>query len=96
MTVGDHALLATVERSQQRARAKATETPLRSSPAQFDLSRPRVRREIKLIDTLLRTTSELELDQARVRLSEVEQQLQDARIAHHRDSAPRPPEGVWR
>jgi hypothetical protein len=49
---------------------------------QFDLSRPRVRREITLIESI-RATSELELEQARTRLTEVEQQLRDAHIARH-------------
>jgi hypothetical protein len=39
---------------------------------QFDLSRPRVRREIKLIDNL-RASSELQLRQARARQHELEQ-----------------------
>jgi len=49
---------------------------------EFDLSRPRVRREIKLIESV-RVTSEIELEHARARLSDVEQQLRDAGIARH-------------
>ena len=52
---------------------------------QFDLSRPCVRREIKLIEGI-RSTSEHELAQARARLAEVEQQLRDAYIARHQAS----------
>jgi hypothetical protein len=52
---------------------------------QFDLSRPCVRREIKLIEGV-RATSEHELAQARTRLAQVEQQLRDARIARHQAS----------
>ena len=59
----------------------------------FDLSRPRVRHEIKLNDTL-RATSQLELDQARASLAEVEQQLRDARITPHRLQQPRPRDDV--
>ena len=49
---------------------------------EFDLSHPRVRREIKLIESV-RVTSEIELEHARARLSDVEQKLRDAGIARH-------------
>jgi hypothetical protein len=52
---------------------------------QLDLSRPRVRHEIKLIEGI-RATSEYELAQARARLTQVEQQLRDAYIARHQAS----------
>jgi hypothetical protein len=42
----------------------------------FDLSRPRVRREIKLIESA-RASSEIELEHTRAHLIEAERQLQD-------------------
>jgi len=58
---------------------------LKEFARQFKISRPCVRREIKLIEGI-RTTSEHELAQARLRLTEVEQQLRDAYLALHQAS----------
>lgn len=65
-----------------RLEGKSDRDALKEFARQFDLSRPCVRREIKLIEGI-RATSERELAQVRARLTEVEQQLRDARIAGH-------------
>lgn len=71
----DHPLVHRVEGESDR-------DALEEFARQFDLSRPRVRHEIKLIEDI-RATSEHELAQARARLTQVEQQLRDAYIACH-------------
>lgn len=50
---------------------------------QFDLSRPRVREQIKLIDDA-RAQLELELDRAREQNRQLAQQLRDAKVERHR------------
>jgi hypothetical protein len=68
-----------------RLEGKSDRDALQEFARRFDLSRPCVRREIKLIEGI-RATSEHELAQARARLAEVEQQLRDAHIARHETS----------
>ena len=75
---GDHPLV-------QRVEGESDRDALKEFARQFDLSRPCVRREIKLIEEL-RATSERELAQARTRLAEVERQLRGAYIARHQTS----------
>ena len=65
-----------------RVEGESNRDALEEFARQFDLSRPRVRREIKLIEGI-HATSEHELAQVRARLSDVEQQLRDAHIARH-------------
>jgi hypothetical protein len=69
-----------------RLEGESDRDALQEFARQFDLSRPRVRREIKLIEGI-RATSEHELAQARTRLAEVEQRLRDAYIACHQAGA---------
>jgi len=67
-----------------RLEGESDRDALKEFARQFDLSRPCVRQKIKLIEGI-RATSERELAQVRLRLTEVEQQLRDAYIA--RDQA---------
>ncbi|HXN38843.1 MAG TPA: hypothetical protein VN892_12455 [Solirubrobacteraceae bacterium] len=68
-----------------RLEGESDRDALQEFARQFDLSRPCVRREIKLIEGI-RATSERELAQVRARLTQVEQQRRDAYIARHQVS----------
>jgi hypothetical protein len=64
----------------QRLEDESDETALEEFARCFDLSRPRVRREIKEIEDS-RALAERERDKAFARIRQVEQDLRDARVA---------------